>query len=94
MIYELKPTDAQGQAEQRQHELRGDRCTRCDADLDPGFAVDGFCDERCNRLYDEEQERERDDEEQELDGDYDPFDDDRTELYRDRSGNEYWRRPQ
>ena len=77
MTYELKPTDAQGRAEEQQL-----RCRRCEADLDPDFEVDGFCDDHC-----------KDEDEQDEQDDYEPFDDDRTELYRDLAGNEYWRRP-
>lgn len=49
MTYELKPTDAQGKAEEQQL-----RCRRCEADLDPEFEVDGFCDEHCKDLSDME----------------------------------------
>jgi hypothetical protein len=53
MTYELKPTDAQGKAEEQQL-----RCRRCEADLDPEFEVDGFCDDHCKE---EDEEDEQDD---------------------------------
>ena len=77
MTYELKSTDAQGKAEEQQN-----RCRRCEADLDPEFEVDGFCDDHCKE---EDEEDEQDD--------YDPFDDWVYSIPDLSSHGNYWRRP-